>query len=113
LAPRPYGVRSKADLDIEGGASHDLSHCDMMGEMPKDPMLNGHRWRQLRKLILLRDEGRCWLCGESGADTVDHIVPRSLGGTNALTNLAAAHALCNKRRGNRAPVAVAVPSRIW
>lgn len=33
--------------------------------------------------------------------TVDHVVPLSLGGTNALHNLALACAPCNARKGNR------------
>lgn len=33
--------------------------------------------------------------------TLDHIHPRSKGGSDAETNLQLAHAICNKRRGNR------------
>ena len=56
--------------------------------------------------------GFCHLCGHpvpypdtekkkgSGMGaTVDHIVPRSRGGTNCLTNLKLAHAFCNSLRG--------------
>lgn len=32
--------------------------------------------------------------------TFDHIVPRSLGGTNQLHNLRLAHRYCNMKRGN-------------
>lgn len=41
--------------------------------------------------------------------TADHIVPKSLGGTNALANYRVCCRLCNMKRGNRplrAPVAV-------
>lgn len=34
------------------------------------------------------------------ASTIDHIIPKSLGGTNAFTNLRAAHRKCNAERGN-------------
>jgi 5-methylcytosine-specific restriction endonuclease McrA len=43
----------------------------------------------------------CALCGGEGADTKDHIIPRSLGGSDALDNLRPAHRRCNSRRGNR------------
>jgi 5-methylcytosine-specific restriction endonuclease McrA len=43
----------------------------------------------------------CWLCGGEGADSLDHVIPRSLGGTDELGNLRPAHRACNARRGNR------------
>lgn len=33
--------------------------------------------------------------------TIDHIQPRSKGGADAELNLQLAHAICNKRRGNK------------
>jgi 5-methylcytosine-specific restriction endonuclease McrA len=51
--------------------------------------------------------GRCLLCGGplrfdvatgEGA-TVEHILPRSLGGTNDLRNLGIAHRRCNAEKG--------------
>lgn len=33
--------------------------------------------------------------------TVDHIIPRSKGGTDAAENLQLAHARCNKVKGNK------------
>ena len=36
----------------------------------------GRRWRALRLSILVESD-ICWLCGERGADTVDHVVPVS------------------------------------
>lgn len=49
----------------------------------------------------------CALCGEpiskggdkyKGALTADHIIPKSLGGTYAKTNLQPAHLVCNRER---------------
>lgn len=59
--------------------------------------------QRLRVMVLTRDRGVCWLCGLNGATTVDHIVPRSHGGSDDPSNLAAAHAGCNYSRGNRPP----------
>lgn len=68
--------------------------------------------KRLRLIVLARDRGICWLCGQPGATTVDHVVPRSRGGSDELTNLAAAHAGCNYARGNRTPAAPWV-TREW
>ncbi|WP_413788652.1 HNH endonuclease [Micromonospora andamanensis] len=50
---------------------------------------------------LLADDDRCWLCGKHGANTADHEIPLSRGGTNHRTNLRPAHKSCNSSRGNR------------
>lgn len=44
---------------------------------------------------------RCHLCGMPGADSADHLTPRSLGGSDQIENLRPAHKLCNSQRGNR------------
>ena len=67
------------------------------------PARTGRRWREhIVPRVIRRDRGICHLCGQPGADTADHILPVSLGGTDALDNLAAAHHNpCNIIRGNR------------
>ena len=42
--------------------------------------------RQLRAGVLFRDTYTCVLCG-AGASEVDHVVPLSYGGTDAVSNL--------------------------
>ncbi|MGB3604228.1 MAG: HNH endonuclease [Gordonia sp. (in: high G+C Gram-positive bacteria)] len=42
----------------------------------------------------------CHICGLPGADSADHVIPRSLGGPDTLDNLRPAHLACNQRRGN-------------
>lgn len=49
------------------------------------------QWRKLRDQILKRDGGICWICGQPGADTVDHLVPWVAGGPSQWANLSAAH----------------------
>ena len=61
------------------------------------------KWRELRRLVLIRDRGICWLDGQPGANSVDHVVPRELGGTDSMSNLRAAHLHCNSARGVNAP----------
>ena len=63
-----------------------------------------HQTRALsRKNILLRDRNTCQYCGTvlSSSDlTLDHVVPRSRGGSSTWENLVACCHLCNRRKGN-------------
>jgi len=51
----------------------------------------GRRWRQLREQVKQRDKGLCQQCLKEGkiktGGFCDHIVPKSEGGTDALSNL--------------------------
>src|SRR6476619_6594257 len=64
-----------------------------------------HQTRALsRKNILLRDRNTCQYCGVllSSADlTLDHVIPRSRGGSSTWENLVACCHPCNRRKGNR------------
>jgi hypothetical protein len=63
--------------------------------------------------LAARDGWVCWLCDAPidpalpstlpGAASIDHVVPRSRGGTSDLRNLRLAHRRCNGRRGARVP----------
>ena len=71
-------------------------------------------WDRIRLRVLLRDGHVCQLCGRPGANSVDHIIPRSKGGTHDMDNLRAAHMVCNNRRGARvakAALPLARPNR--
>jgi 5-methylcytosine-specific restriction endonuclease McrA len=68
-----------------------------------DPFYRSKYWRAIREQIMIRDRGRCvWveddrLCGRP-ADVVDHIIPRSQGGTEAPGNLRSLCRLHDNRR---------------
>lgn len=49
------------------------------------------------------NNGMCHICGEGGADAIDHIVPVAWGGSDDISNLAPAHTSCNSARGDAAP----------
>jgi 5-methylcytosine-specific restriction endonuclease McrA len=53
-----------------------------------------------RRAVLDRDGHACAYCG-SKADTIDHVRPRSRGGQHVWTNVVAACARCNHRKGDR------------
>jgi 5-methylcytosine-specific restriction endonuclease McrA len=53
-----------------------------------------------RRAVLERDAHSCVYCARR-ADTIDHVRPRSRGGTHVWTNVVAACAGCNHRKGDR------------
>lgn len=55
-----------------------------------------------RREIFRRDNYTCQYCGKQyGALTIDHIIPKHLGGTQSWTNMVTACALCNHQKGGR------------
>jgi hypothetical protein len=56
-----------------------------------------HNWRKIRASILQRDGFICTYCGRH-AQSVDHIIPLSKGGTNDPDNLTAACNTCNSSK---------------
>ena len=55
---------------------------------------------KIRPRILRRDQNTCYYCGQYG-DTVDHIIPRRLGGNDSDDNLVCACRNCNFSKGGR------------
>ena len=80
------------------------------------PLPSGDRWikESARVAIYERDNGVCQICFDavdfgaeymdSLAPTLDHILPRALGGGDEPLNLRLAHRFCNCSRGARVEV---------
>ena len=62
-----------------------------MEDWPLLGRLYGRTWQRVCAEVYRIYGRRCWLCGQDGADTVDHVIPLNKGGTNALANLRPAH----------------------
>ncbi|MBN2227080.1 MAG: HNH endonuclease [candidate division Zixibacteria bacterium] len=57
-----------------------------------------------RKNILIRDGYICCYCGTTrGPMTVDHVMPKNMGGSDSWENLVCACERCNNKKGNRTP----------
>ncbi len=55
-----------------------------------------------RKSIFARDNYMCQYCGHTGKDlTIDHIIPRRLGGKATWENLVSACKKCNNKKGDK------------
>ena len=58
--------------------------------------------RLTRREILRRDNYTCQYCGKHSIDlTIDHVIPRHLGGEHKWANVVAACPACNHRKGGR------------
>ncbi|SDP09952.1 5-methylcytosine-specific restriction enzyme A [Nakamurella panacisegetis] len=109
LAPSP--CLDCPDLAVKRGrcAAHQIAPwfgSTRKARLPAD-------WSTRRLIVLNRDHGICWICGQPGADEVDHKVPND---DDNLANLAPIHQNiaphCHRakssaegnaaRRGNRA-----------
>lgn len=60
----------------------------------------GHAWRKLRKAVFARDNKLCQVCIKQDrltpATEVDHIIPKSQGGIDAMDNLQSICSNCHK-----------------
>jgi len=63
-----------------------------------------------RRAVFIRDHHLCQYCG-SAAENVDHVIPRSRGGTHTWDNVVAACKRCNSRKENRLPAEVGMVLR--
>lgn len=56
-----------------------------------------------RQNIFKRDRMKCVYCGSKEALTLDHVIPKSLGGRDTWDNLVTACQKCNSKKGNMTP----------
>ena len=72
-----------------------------------DPSPRTDPWTaSVLKLLKHRDGLCCWLCGyliQQDCFSIDHVIPKSMGGSDHTNNLRLAHKKCNNTRGNRPP----------
>lgn len=62
------------------------------------------RKKAKRAFIFARDAGICYLCGFSVDPRnfhIDHVIPVSKSGSNALDNLKVSHPACNMSKGDK------------
>ncbi len=101
-------IDGKAEIVLNGrgtirsaSAEFDMPSVIKLGYMVKRPRL---QVSLSKREILRRDEYTCQYCGQQSAVlTVDHVVPRRLGGQHIWTNVVAACPSCNRRKGGKTP----------
>jgi 5-methylcytosine-specific restriction endonuclease McrA len=63
-----------------------------------------HQRRLSRKEVFIRDRYRCQYCNRQMKKlTLDHVMPRSRGGSHSWTNIVSACGECNHRKAGRTP----------
>lgn len=65
--------------------------------------MNQKQKRNKKAQLILEYGSICWWCGEHFSPsqlTIDHLKPKSRGGSNSLENLRLACSCCNHSRGN-------------
>ncbi len=105
---RAFGLlfAGKAHLVLNGrgevhsiNATFEIPSVIRLTYMVKRPRL---RIALNRQEIFRRDEYTCQYCGQRVAHpTIDHVVPKRLGGQDTWDNLVTACAKCNARKGGR------------
>ena len=55
--------------------------------------------KELKSFIFNRSNGKCVYCGAKATE-IDHVIPRSSGGTNSTYNLVASCRSCNEKKSN-------------
>lgn len=77
-----------------------------VAQMSSDTKLWGNDYQQgnlyqkeLRSFIFNRSGGKCVYCGAK-AEEIDHVIPRSKGGSNSTYNLVASCRSCNEKKSN-------------
>lgn len=99
-------LTGKADMVVNGRGvirtvSREIPRPSIirLGEMVQRPR---PRVKLTRREIFRRDNYTCQYCGRrSGEMTVDHVLPRHLGGKHIWTNVVTACPSCNHQKGGR------------
>ena len=92
-------------------ATHDQRHCQgrtMSG-------WGGRKIPRLRSLVIQTYGRTCHLCHQPilGQVSIDHVIPRSEGGTDDIENLRPACLACNVKRGTKPTLIPLATSTKW
>lgn len=65
------------------------------------PKVSGWERQRRNKIVMARHGRVCHVCGQGGADQVDHVVPLAQGGSDTMDNLRPAHKQCHAAKTRR------------
>lgn len=67
-------------------------------------VVNDEKMKDLRLFVIERDNHKCVYCGDNkGPFEADHIMPKSRGGLDVMTNLVCACRDCNRAKKDKTP----------
>ena len=84
-----------------------LEHCKFDTQLMANPEVSGVEYQQgtlagyeVREYLLEKFNRKCCYCGKEGIPLeIEHIIPKSRGGSNSVNNLAIACRKCNQKKG--------------
>lgn len=105
------GDPSRRILDAFVGAALVVEAVDELILLGRDELWTFYNPEELSKaerarlmgVIFARDGFRCTYCGSAESLTLDHVIPRSRGGSNKPNNITTACNSCNSQKGDKTP----------
>lgn len=104
--------RAVRDIVAHGAATVDATDDDVtfsfdglsvsLAPLHADRRILDDPWQIIRAKVFAQKGSQCAYCGRD-ASQVDHIIPRSKGGDDSLSNLCPCCARCNVEKGARTP----------
>ena len=85
--------------DCEAIINKHMEYCDKCGLKLKSK--SRYIPKTIKKIIWLRDGGKCVECGSQENLEFDHIIPFSKGGANTVKNIQILCSKCNKKKSNK------------
>ena len=65
-------------------------------------MRSGSKEQRINRVVMLQHEGICHVCGEPGADEIDHVIPLAESGPDTFDNRRPIHAIpCHRDKTQR------------
>ncbi len=99
-------LKGKAE-SLEEDSNHKLRHDTLLPTVIRLRQFVRVPYREIpltRKNILQRDNNCCQYCGYTGKElSIDHVIPRSRGGTDDWLNVITACLRCNVMKSNQTP----------
>ena len=86
-------------VEVANFDAHKMQHPEIKGIAYQQGELQGY---EVKEYLLDKWKRRCAYCGKTGMPLqVEHIIPKSRGGTNRVSNLTIACEKCNVKKGNQ------------
>jgi 5-methylcytosine-specific restriction endonuclease McrA len=100
-------LRNRADVVVSNGKVWRSERIDMVSpsvirlrQFVRVPY--ARRVPLNRRAVFMRDSNRCQYC-DRAAENIDHVVPKTQGGTHTWENVVASCRRCNTKKGGRTP----------
>jgi len=88
---------------MPGTREHYAQFLGIEGDGSLKGKMGAAQRKNMRAAIVARDGPDCWFCGKAttkSTESIEHLVPRSKGGPDALANFVLAHTHCNRAAGD-------------